>query len=215
MTDLWKDLIPQDVKDLYEVHNFNHAAEVLTQGCPDEFKELMEALITFRTNTGEILKAGGNESDIPKSFSGFLRPKDWLETKIHGDLIIWMDATSKDGVQLKTEKQIKRFIDGHKIDFVKNRVAFDVEWNSKDQTFDRDLYAFRTFHECGIISAGVLVTRCEELNEIFTKLGVKNKYGASTTWMGKLLPRLESGRHGGCPVLAFGIKKKLVLDWKE
>lgn len=30
------------------------------------------------------------------------------------------------------------------------KIAFDVEWNSKDQTFDRDLYAFRSFSECGM-----------------------------------------------------------------
>lgn len=29
---------------------------------------------------------------------------------------------------------------GHNIDFLKGRVAFDLEWNSKDQTFDRDLF---------------------------------------------------------------------------
>lgn len=43
----------------------------------------------------------------------------------------------------KAEDKIEDFMDGHKVDYVKNRVAFDLEWNSKDQTFDRDLYAFR------------------------------------------------------------------------
>ena len=41
---------------------------------------------------------------------------------------------------------IENLIDGHKIDYVKKRVAFDMEWTSKDQTFDRDLYALRTLH---------------------------------------------------------------------
>jgi phosphohistidine swiveling domain-containing protein len=126
-------------------------------------------------------------------------------------------------------------IDGHKIDYVKGRVAFDLEWNSKDQTFDRDLYALRAFHECGLISAGVMVTRSASLNPVFevvpqlTKSGepelhktgskagqpknVRQKYGASTTWMGKLLYRLNAGRHGGCPVLVFGITPKLISDW--
>ena len=42
---------------------------------------------------------------------------------------------------------------------------------------------------------------------------VSAKYGASTTWMGKLLYRLNAGRHGGCPVLVFGITPKLIEDW--
>ncbi|HEY5225433.1 MAG TPA: BglII/BstYI family type II restriction endonuclease [Methylovirgula sp.] len=36
---------------------------------------------------------------------------------------------------------------------------------------------------------------------------------ASTTWMGKLLYRLNAGRNGGCPVLAFGIRPACISDW--
>ena len=36
------------------------------------------------------------------------------------------------------------------------------------------------------------------------------KYGASTTWIGKLLYRLNSRRNGGCPILAIGIRKDCV-----
>jgi hypothetical protein len=42
-----------------------------------------------------------------------------------------------------------------------------------------------------------------------------SKYGASTTWMGKLIYRLNAGRNGGCPVLAIGIKPTAVSDWKK
>ena len=120
--------------------------------------------------------------------------------------------------------RIRGFIDGHKIDFVKNRVAFDMEWNSKDQTFDRDLYAVRAFYDCGIVDAGVLLTRSKELGPLFAEIGnrveikdFKSKYGASTTWMGKLRYRLDAGRNGGCPVLAIGIRPSVVEDfdsWK-
>jgi len=37
---------------------------------------------------------------------------------------------------------------------------------------------------------------------------------AQVSWMGKLLYRLNAGRHGGCPVLVFGIKPDVVEDWK-
>ncbi len=51
-----------------------------------------------------------------------------------------------------------------------------------------------------------------ELNPVFKELGIKNKYGASTTWMGKLEYRLKAGRNGGCPVLALGMKPSLIVD---
>src|SRR5258708_6403015 len=100
--------------------------------------------------------------------------------------------------------------DTHKIDYIKGRVAFDLEWNSKDQTFDRDLFAFRSFFDYDKISVGILVTRSERLNPLFRELGISQKYGASTTHLGKLLPRLQAGRGGGCPLLIFGITELLV-----
>ena len=108
------------------------------------------------------------------------------------------------------------YIDGHNIDFLKNRVAFDLEWNSKDQTFDRDLLAMRTYFDCGLIDVGVIVTRAEELNEVFKQVidekgqPLMKKYGASTTWIGKLIYRLNSRRNGGCPILAVGIRKECI-----
>lgn len=65
----------------------------------------------------------------------------------------------------------------------------------------------RTYFDCGLIDVGVIVTRAEELNDIFKDAGIMAKYGASTTWMGKLLYRLDSRRNGGCPILAVGIKR--------
>jgi hypothetical protein len=224
MSDEFKRYIPQDILDLYEVHNFRHAAEVLATGCSLEFEEIFDALRNFKLTTADILKPGGNESDIPKRISSLLRPKGWYETRIKGDLLITSEVHQVDvgGEGTRQENKIKietltreNFLDGHKVDYVKNGVAFDLEWNSKDQTFDRDLYAFRAFSECGLISAAILLTRSVELNEVFDKLGVKAKYGASTTWMGKLLYRLNAGRHGGCPVLVFGITPRLITDWNS
>ena len=208
------DYLPIPFLENYEVHNYRHAAEVLATGCPDEFSELIDALSKFRLTTADILAKGGNESQIPKSVASLLRPMQWFETRIRGDLVVSIETHADDGIK-KTEERIEDFMDGHKVDFVKNRVAFDLEWNSKDQTFDRDLYAFRAFHEAGVISAAVLLTRSASLNEVFKGLGVMSKYGASTTWMGKLLYRLRAGRNGGCPVLVLGITPNLIEDWSQ
>ena len=75
--------------------------------------------------------------------------------------------------------------------------------------------------DCGVISAGVIITRAKELNDVFKSVRdsagqpILRKYGASTTWMGKLLYRLDSRRNGGCPILAIGIKKPCIVDWRE
>lgn len=210
--------IPEDIRRLYEVYSFRNADTVLAHTAPDQFADILYALANFKLTVAMIKAPGGNESGIPKIFSSLLRPRDWFETKIQCDLVIKQGiykhtSTGKSTERIKTIK--KRYVDGHKIDYLKGRIALDLEWNSKDQTFDRDLYAMRAFSECGLIDAGVIITRSQELDDVFTALGLKQKYGASTTWMGKLKYRIHAGRNGGCPILAFGIKKALISDWPD
>ena len=201
---------------LYDVTNYRNAIGVLKAGSPQDFDELIKAFIKVKIKISDITAGGKNESNIPKKFSSLLRPSGWKETQISGDLLVKLKAKR---IETKgydnDELTVYNFLDGHKIDYVKNRVAFDLEWNSKDQTFDRDLYAFSAFYQANIIDAAVLVTRSEKLNTVFKELGIMKKYGASTTWMGKLDYRIQANRSGGCPVLALGITPKLIEDWKN
>ncbi len=209
-------LVPDDLSGKFEFHNFGHALEILTQACQEEWADLHTALRDLVIPIADVRVAGGNESPIPKRFDDLLYPKGWREIRITGDLLIKMfprKAIHRRGAfaaEPFDTKNIEGYIDGHNIDFIKNKVAFDLEWNSKDQTFDRDLLAMRTYFDCGLIDVGVIVTRSEELNDIFRSLGIMTKYGASTTWMGKLLYRLRSRRNGGCPILAIGIRKPCI-----
>lgn len=211
----WRELIPAEISDKYEIHNFNSAVEILSQTYPREFTEIISALGKFHIKTEDITERGGNESKIPKKLNELLRPSGWKEMEISGDLVIRLLEGKTRNTPVR-EFAIKEFISGHKIDYVKGEVAVDLEWNSKDQTFDRDLYAFRTFYECGVITCGVIITRSEQLNQVFAALGegIKQKYGASTTWMGKLLPRIHARRHGGCPLMVVGITPKTIVDWE-
>ena len=209
--------LPADILERYDFHNYNHALEILKEAFPQEFDEVLTVLRSLEITKADIMQSGGNQSPIPPKFSRILDPLGWKEIKISGDLLVkFYPRTKHKGTfsdQYTHQKVIENYIDGHNIDFVKGRVALDVEWNSKDQTYDRDLFAMRTYYECDVISVGIIVTRSESLNQVFKDLDVMKKYGASTTWMGKLLPRLESRRHGGCPILAIGIKPSCVVDW--
>ena len=236
-------LLPEVIFEKFRIASYRKAAAILKHGLSSEFAEVIEALTHFQITTEMIRRPGGNESEIPKVVSGLLRHNGWHETIISGDLRItrkWREPIGVDKKgKVKNETRSlsyvrERYLDGHKIDYVKNRLAFDFEWNSKDQTFDRDLYAFAAFAEAGAIDAAVIVTRDTSLNEVFRELGQaldKNgnpafredgspvplmpKYGASTTWWGKLIYRLNAGRNGGCPVLALGIKPECISDLEE
>lgn len=217
-----KSYIERELLDRFEFYNYGHALEILHDAFPEEWAELQQCLKTLRLSISDIKKAGGNESPIPKKFDDVLYPFGWREIRISGDLTVkkYPRQTAQRRGRFADEpfetEVINGYIDGHNIDFLKGRVAFDLEWNSKDQTFDRDLLAMRTYFDCGLIDVGVIVTRSEALNDIFrletdeSGQPLIRKYGASTTWMGKLRYRLDSRRNGGCPILAVGIGKECV-----
>ena len=211
------DYVYPELLNKYEFRNYGHALEILREVFPKEWREIQDCLAKIVITEDDLLVAGGNESQIPKKFDDILYPYGWKEIRISGDLEVKLyqrlnkKSKSFDPTPFDS-KMIKGYIDGHNIDFVKGKVAFDLEWNSKDQTFDRDLLAMRTYFECGIIDVGIIVTRSTELVDIFKKLDINKKYGPSTTHMDKLIYRLDSRRNGGCPILAIGIRKAVVEE---
>ncbi|MCK4712889.1 MAG: restriction endonuclease, partial [Marinosulfonomonas sp.] len=201
----------------FEIYSYRNAAAILSTSFPNQFSSICAVLEAFTITKTMIRMPGGSKGPIAK-YVDTLFDKTWVETRISADLHVkLLDANKRDIIL--SEYTREGFLDGHRIDFVNGKVALDLEWNSKDQTYDRDLYAFSAFYDAGAIDVGVIITRGSALdNDFFRSLGkllknggaegvdeVYKKFGASTTWMGKLLYRLDAGRNGGCPVLAFGI----------
>jgi CRISPR-associated protein Csd2 len=221
------DLLPSGFGKKYQIKSFRNAANLLGSAHSEQTRQLLEVLSEFEIPIADILKGGGNKSEVAKKLERLLHPIGWNETRISGDLLVRkrakvLNTRTKSPKHVKVEdvSLLENFLDGHQIDFVKERVAFDLEWNRKDQTFDRDLYAMRAFYDCGIIDVGIILTRSTDLSKMFADIGsridspksFKDKYGASTTWMGKLDYRVNAGRAGGCPILALGFKEEVFSD---
>lgn len=190
-------LVPDDLRELYHVDEWRNAAGVLSTACPVEWEEIIEVLRQFRLRRSEIVAAGGAKSPIARQIDGGFYRLGWQEKQF---------ATA---IKLDSETYESPT---HKIDCLKGRVALEVEWNNKDPFFDRDLNNFRLLFDLRAIDVGVIVTRGSELQAIFKSLGKGASYGASTTHRDKLLPRIEGGGGGGCPVLTFAIKPALYIN---
>lgn len=176
---------------------FRQNSTVLVNDFPEEWKDIVRVLSTFRLLKSRIAIPGGSKSLIAASIDGPLNELGWREREFA--TAIRVDDTT---VESPT----------HKVDCFKNKVGLEIEWNNKDPFFDRDLNNFCLLFELRAVSVGVIVTRCDELQKIFDQLGRGKSYGNSTTHMGKLLPRLNGGGGGGCPILVFGIRHKLYVD---
>ena len=192
-------LIPESIRAAYEVREWRNAAGVLKTAHPTEWDDLLALLESFQFNRSEILKGGGRKSVIAERIDRFLEARGWVEKKFATKIVV--DEVGRDSPT-------------HKVDCFKGYVGLEIEWNNKDPFFDRDLNNFRLLFELRVIEVGVIITRSTSLQDIFSSLGkkVRDKYGASTTHMDKLLPRLEGGGGGGCPILAFGITRSKYVE---
>lgn len=192
------DLLPEEMRQLYEVHEWKHACAVLKQDFPDEWQDLLDLLGQFRFKRSWISVGGGRKSKVAEAIDSFLIDNRGWEEKAFSTQVVVDEHTMETPT--------------HKIDCYKNRVALELEWNNKDPFFDRDLNNFRLLFDLRAISVGIIITRCDALQDIFVELGRGQSYGASTTHMSKLLPRIEGGGGGGCPLLVLGISKKLYME---
>lgn len=140
---------------------------------------------------------GGRKSKVSEAIDSDLYKRGWIEKKFDTEILV-------DTKKLESPT--------HSVDCFKNRVALEIEWNNKDPFFDRDLNNFRLLFDLRAVSVGLIITRCDDLQQIFSALGRGSSYGASTTHMSKLLPRIAGGGGGGCPLLVFGITKSLYVE---
>lgn len=190
-------LIPDDIKKKYEVHEWRNATAVLANACPNEWKDILNTLRGFKLLRSSVLTPGGRKSTVSGALDNAFYEKGWIEKDFDTQIVVDGNATDSPT---------------HKVDCFKNRVALEVEWNNKDPFFDRDLNNFRLLFDLRVIDVGVIITRCDDLQKIFDKLGRGHSFGQSTTHMGKLIPKIEGGGGGGCPVLVFGVGKSVYIE---
>lgn len=190
--------VPDGLSALYEVHEWRNGLAVLTAACPEEWADIVSVLTDFRLLHTEIAQPGGRKSLIADRIDGAFKRRGWKEKRFDTRIVI---------------DKVEHVSPTHEVDMFKNRVALEVEWNNKDPFYDRDLNNFRLLFDLRVIDAGVIITRCTELQSLFVEVGRdRSSYGASTTHLDKLLPRLEGGGGGGCPVVVFGIRRAAYVD---
>lgn len=186
--------IPQEIHDKYEIKEWRHASAILTKDYPEEFADLLWVLERFKLRHGAIAKGGGNKSDVAGEIDWLFNQRGWskkqFDTEIHIDQAVIESPT-------------------HEVDQFKNGIAVETEWNNKDPFYDRDLNNFRLLFDLRVVAVGIIITRTDELQDIFEALGRGDSFGEATTHMRKLVFKADGSGAGGCPVLAIGIRKSL------
>lgn len=105
-------LVPKDLSDTYEVHEWRNAAGVLSTAHPSEWQDIIEALRVFEFRRSEILAGGKNKSVIASRIDAFLTTRGWQEKKF--ETKIRVDAEERDSPT-------------HKVDCFKGRVGLEID----------------------------------------------------------------------------------------
>lgn len=199
----------------YRIGVTRYADLILRDAFPQRFRQLIDVLDKFQIDVDEILRGGGSRSPIAVRFDGLLNDYGWGKRTIS-------ISKSIDDVQIHATR-------GHEIDMFAPGdddsgypgIAIEMEWNNKDPFFDRDLLNFMALHREGALAVGMIVTRGPELQRYVGKV-VKTseterskKFGQSTTHWGKLIPRVNLGGGGECPLIVIGIEPPRVFGFER
>jgi len=219
--------VPADVVVRYDFFETRNAGAILRATNPVAFAEVMDILDGFELIDDDLILAGGEESGLAKRLNHAFRSRGWREGRVDTQikLVLRLMPFAAAG---ETEVRVEESgvtNEGYKVDNVKDRIAMDLEWNAKDGNLDRDLAAYRALYDAGLIDGAILVTRTiDDLRELGYRIRIeagmdekaaKNVLSTSTTTnTKKLLPRLQRGDAGGCPVLVAAICHRTWHGWQ-
>lgn len=197
-----------------------YADVILKESFNERFTDLVAALDQFHPTLLELRTGGGGRTVFVKRFDDSLAAMTRDEQKIWGKQnVTIVKNVQLDGTTLRSSRT-----HSHEIDmFGKGTlaeplpgIAVEMEWNNKDPFYDRDLINFQALHRGGAIAIGVIVTRGPALQ---TLIGATiqsrdggNKYGVSSTHWDKLIPKVNLGGGGECPLILIGIEPARIVD---
>lgn len=211
-------VMPPQIRGKYRFLESGSAAAIMRVVCPNEWSDILSALDTFKLNPQTWLKAGGNRGDVAKELDSLFERRGWAERRLDIETTGYLLNKKKERIHtFETQYQ-----EGYLVDNFKGRIAVDVEWNAKDGNLDRDMTAYRTWYEAGVISGAVIITKeleeqrllCQELlaewnnrapqEEMVSKSPI-DLGTTTTTTFDKAALRIRRGVNGTCPLLIVGV----------
>jgi hypothetical protein len=172
----------------FEVHAWNNAAVLLRHALPTCEAEIEAALAPLTISMADLIAGGGGLSSVAGQLRKKFNALHWRK----GRFEIWCRAYDTTKKKAKTElRRFKKPI--HEIDHTKSFVdqvtsgkshliGLEIEWNSKDSVFYRDLSNLKFLYDEQLISLGVIVTRGKSLQRALPGLvkAFAKKYGIAS-----------------------------------
>ncbi len=213
-----RDITVSGLPDGYDYKATRYADVILKEAFPNRFRDLTDALEQFEPTLDELRSGGGGRTVFVARFDQSLADQQEDGQAVWGK----QNITIEKGLGFEGNVTPVSKVRGHEIDMFGlgsliqplPGIAVEMEWNNKDPFFDRDLINFQALHHEGAIAVGVIVTRSAALQDLISKVIQSKdggfKYGSSTTHWDRLVPRVNLGGGGECPLLLIGIRPERI-----
>ena len=204
---------PPNVVDLPHGYRYGvtrYADLILREALPERYGDVLAVLSEFRIDVDELLRGGGNYTTQTVRFASLLKKRGWGKRNIQITKLI-----DDKPIHSTRGHEINMFGPGTP-DATYPGVAVEMEWNNKDPFFDRDLFTFAALHREGALAVGIIVTRGPTLQEYMGQVirsgseKQDKRYGTFTTHWEKIVPRINLGGGGACPLIVVGIEPERV-----
>ena len=155
-------MINKLIESGWAVTETNYALSIAEQTFPEECEQLVEALLGMTLDTQEhFIKRGGGESDQTQDLSAKLNSYGWVKNNISIDNTIRFSQKFDAFTASSTSHEVDHIGQNH----YGKKFALEIEWNNKDEFFDRDCSAFQSLYDLKAIELGVIITRGPDLED--------------------------------------------------
>ena len=127
-------VLPSNAREHWTFMETNSASAVMKAVCPDEWADIVHVLSTYRLEPQYWLRAGGNRGDIAEQIDTAFHERGWQETRL--------DLSTKGILFSKNSEKIGELPEVYQEGYLVG-----------------DLASYRSWHEAGVISAGVIITK--------------------------------------------------------
>ncbi|MEQ9693103.1 BglII/BstYI family type II restriction endonuclease [Shimia sp. SDUM112013] len=146
----------------WDVLSINFAELIVELEFKQELEELVSILLAAEFSVEEaIIKRGGGLADQTKMLTEQLVSKGWQKNNVTVSNDITFQREFDAIVASSTTHEIDHLIPNPE----GRLLAMEIEWNNKDEFFDRDFQSIRRLYELNVIDAGIILTRGQSLED--------------------------------------------------
>ena len=128
----------------------------------DQCNKIMKILSNWSLNLeSHIIKRGGGQADQTQDLTKDFESMGWEKNRITVKNIVSFERIFEERSEISSSHEVDHLIHGNSGKFL----ALEIEWNNKDEFFDRDFQTMRRWYELGIIDLAIIITRGPQLED--------------------------------------------------